>query len=440
MTVRFYSSVSAETTLTNAINNSVTSMQVGSTTGLPTVPFTMAVDYESASEELVEVTVVAGTTLTITRAIDGTSATSHNSGARVRHVSSARDFTDSRDHENASTNVHGLAGGAAVVGTSSTQTLTNKTISGGTISGTIAGSPTFSGTVAFGSNISVAGNIAGNPTFTGTPAFTNATISGTISGNPTVSGTLNTTGNILSTTSVVNPSLSTAVSGDTFDRFRLLSDGNMAWGSGSAARDTNLFRSAADTLRTDDNFIVGDDLSVTNNLTVSGTVTASQSATITGNLTVGGVGQILFARKTADTSRSSTITATPDPHLTVAVSANSTYEVDAYIIYNANTTGDFGMQFGVPAGASGSWSGVGWGRDAGASVGTGGWTVRMNENSITQNRTYGGDTTDITIHVKGIVIVAGTSGNFTMDWAQAASDAGATIVRTNSYMTLRRVA
>lgn len=306
MTVRFYSSVSAETTLTNAINNSVTSMQVGSTTGLPTVPFTMAVDYESASEELVEVTVVAGTTLTITRAIDGTSATSHNSGARVRHVSSARDFTDSRDHENASTNVHGLAGGAAVVGTSSTQTLTNKTISGGTISGTIAGSPTFSGTVAFGSNISVAGNIAGNPTFTGTPAFNNATISGTISGNPTVSGTLNTTGNILSTTSVVNPSLSTTVSGDTFDRFRLLSDGSMAWGSGSAARDTNLFRSAADTLRTDDNFIVGDDLSVTNNLTVSGTVTATGTADFghtetTAGITYGtdfGAGSMVF-RETA---------------------------------------------------------------------------------------------------------------------------------------------
>lgn len=224
MTVRFYSSVSAETTLTNAINNSVTSMQVGSTTGLPSVPFTMAVDYESASEELVEVTVVAGTTLTITRAIDGTSAASHNSGARVRHVSSARDFSDSRSHENATADVHGLTAGAVVVGTTTTQTLTNKTLSGGVLSGTFTGSPTLSGTV----------------TFSGAPVF---------------SGTANHTGVIQSTQSAAtNTSLATIVTADTFDRFRILADGDMEWGPGSGARDVQLYRDAADVLATNDTF------------------------------------------------------------------------------------------------------------------------------------------------------------------------------------------
>jgi len=129
MTVRYYSSVAAETTLVGSITNSSTTIQLASTVGLPALtPFTLALDYESASEELVEVTAVAGPTLTVIRAIDGTSATNHNSAARVRHVSSARDFSDSRNHENASTNVHGVGASAAVVGTTTTQSLTNKTL------------------------------------------------------------------------------------------------------------------------------------------------------------------------------------------------------------------------------------------------------------------------------------------------------------------------
>ena len=50
------------------------------------------------------------------------------------------------------------------------------------------------------------------------------------------------------------------VSGDSETRFRVNADGQMSWGSGSAARDTNLYRSNPDVLRTDDAFVVGDTL------------------------------------------------------------------------------------------------------------------------------------------------------------------------------------
>jgi hypothetical protein len=137
MATRYYSSVAAETTLVASITNGNTSIQIASATGLPALtPFTLALDYEAATEELVEVTAVAGTTLTITRGIDGTSASAHNAGARVRHVSSARDFSDSRTHEQSATNVHGTAVGSAVVGTNDTQTLSNKTLNDAT--GTLA--------------------------------------------------------------------------------------------------------------------------------------------------------------------------------------------------------------------------------------------------------------------------------------------------------------
>ncbi len=47
-------------------------------------------------------------------------------------------------------------------------------------------------------------------------------------------------------------SFSTFVTADSQVRFRFRPDGQMAWGSGSAVVDTNLYRSTADTLRTDD--------------------------------------------------------------------------------------------------------------------------------------------------------------------------------------------
>ena len=128
MVVRFYSSVAPETTLSAGITNASTSITVGSVTGFPAnTPYTLALDYEGAIEELVQVNAAAGTTLTVARGVDGTGAAAHNAGARVRHVSSARDFADSRSHENSANGVHGLSPSEDLVGTEKVQTLTNKT-------------------------------------------------------------------------------------------------------------------------------------------------------------------------------------------------------------------------------------------------------------------------------------------------------------------------
>jgi hypothetical protein len=114
---RYYSSVAQDTTLTSNIVSGSGSMTVASTTGFPTsYPFTLAVDYDTASEELVSVTAAAGFTLTITRGIDGTSPQSHTVGAVVRHVISAQDVREPQNHMAASSGVHGVTG--SVIGTS----------------------------------------------------------------------------------------------------------------------------------------------------------------------------------------------------------------------------------------------------------------------------------------------------------------------------------
>jgi hypothetical protein len=79
------------------------------------------------------------------------------------------------------------------------------------------------------------------------------------------SGSRTTTGVNLSAAATTTDAFTVRVTGDSASRFITNAGGALEWGSGTAAADTNLYRSAADTLKTDDNFIVG------GNLTVNGT-------------------------------------------------------------------------------------------------------------------------------------------------------------------------
>jgi hypothetical protein len=76
------------TTLSAGINNSVTSFTVASSTGAPSPNFRIRVD-----DEIMLVTGVAGTTWTVTRGQESTTAASHSSGAIVVHVLTAGALT-----------------------------------------------------------------------------------------------------------------------------------------------------------------------------------------------------------------------------------------------------------------------------------------------------------------------------------------------------------
>jgi len=109
MTVRNYSSISQETSLTSALNNSATTMVVGSASGLlggVTIPsgqtFTVVIDPDTALEEIVDViypSSAGSNTLTIARNVEsGSSAIAHSAGAKVRHMAVGRDFREANTH------------------------------------------------------------------------------------------------------------------------------------------------------------------------------------------------------------------------------------------------------------------------------------------------------------------------------------------------------
>jgi hypothetical protein len=93
MARRFYSSVAQRTALAVGVNDSVGTLIVDGVTGWPaSTPYTLIIDVDTVLEEIVEVTARSGTTLTVTRGVDGTTAKTHDAGADVRHGVSARDF------------------------------------------------------------------------------------------------------------------------------------------------------------------------------------------------------------------------------------------------------------------------------------------------------------------------------------------------------------
>lgn len=102
---RKYSSTSVETTLAAALasgagntlmtvaNNTASALLGGVTLAPGNVDqFTVAIDPDTASEEIVFITAVNGNDFTIVRARAGTTAIQHNSGATVRHVLSSDDL------------------------------------------------------------------------------------------------------------------------------------------------------------------------------------------------------------------------------------------------------------------------------------------------------------------------------------------------------------
>src|SRR5262245_53472431 len=218
----------AVTTLASGITAASTSFTINNPAGWPdgsVGPFFVVLSQGLPNEEKVLISTRSGGVCTVSggaagRGQDGTSPQDHDPNVgNVYPCWTA--FEADLLNAHATTQVHGVAG--AVLGTTDVQNVAAKTFDnsntyqGGALSGTFSGSPTYSGAPTF----------SGAALFTGDPIFQDAAAGGI--------------------------ALLARVSGDGTPRFAVNGDGKLEWGSGAAARDTNLYRDAAgNRLKTDD--------------------------------------------------------------------------------------------------------------------------------------------------------------------------------------------
>jgi microcystin-dependent protein len=149
---RNYSSVVEPKTLTaNITDAAATQITLNNVTGLPSAPYVLVINPDTAKEEVVLVTVdqtgVTSPTLKVQRAIEasggvGVARNDHTINDVVKHMIVGSDLQIVHDHfsnENTTSGTaHGATGG--VVGRTNSQTLTNKTINltSNTLTGTLA--------------------------------------------------------------------------------------------------------------------------------------------------------------------------------------------------------------------------------------------------------------------------------------------------------------
>ena len=186
---RYYSAVAVDNTLGSAITSGSTTATLNtSPIGYPSsFPFVLAIDYNAATEELVLVTAVSGTTISITRGFNGSTPQSHAVGAVIRHVITAQDLTDTQTHYNTALTdgAHGVTGSLATfLGAPTSANLaavvTDETGSGSLVfaTGPTINSPVITGTIAASGSTGASGQYLSS-TATGiawvTPATTNLT-------------------------------------------------------------------------------------------------------------------------------------------------------------------------------------------------------------------------------------------------------------------------
>lgn len=232
---------------------------------------------------------------------------------------------------------------------------------------------------------------------------------------------------------------------DTTRRFALKADGALEWGpGGSTARDTNLYRASANTLKTDDSLVVTGSLTVTSTVSASAGMNVGGDLAVTGSVTAGGVGAVQFLQKGTSETRTSTTTIADDNTFSLDLDPG-TYLVDCWMHLSGAAAGDFKCAWAFSGtstqgracfGPSINTTDVQGTAAAATTVGVN----RMSAHNLTTEVPYGLDGAATTIVKEELMIIVTVAGTLKLQWAQRASSGTATTMSTAARLVSRRVA
>lgn len=144
---------------------------------------------------------------------------------------------------------------------------------------------------------------------------------------------------------------------------------------------------------------------------------------------------IVTVRKTADENVSSSTTLQDDDHLKFAVAADEEWAFELFLIVEGNETADIKIGFAGPSGSTLVWGGHG------LIPAAGNLSAGLENYAGSGSHGFG-----ILSGTKSAIIIRGTIHNgvnaddLQLQWAQNASDAGATTVYENSHLVAHRIA
>jgi hypothetical protein len=228
----------------------------------------------------------------------------------------------------------------------------------------------------------------------------------------------------------------------TTDNFRILGDGSMQWGNGTAARDTNVGRSAAGILYTDKNMLIGSATALGDNgvgeIQLANAATPPTSAP-TGGTTMfsqttraipvmaftpdGFKHSVVDAVAVASSNQTTTSTAQQaSTQLVIALETSATYIMQGSLVIQTPSGVNFTHSFTGPTGAT-----MVWGDATATSLAT-----------ITTVDTWSGTGANKTAMITGVLVTAGTAGNLTVTFASGTSGQTATL-GSQSYIRLTRI-
>jgi hypothetical protein len=151
-----------------------------------------------------------------------------------------------------------------------------------------------------------------------------------------------------------------------------------------------------------------------------------------------GLGISDYVVKPTNESLSSSTTFQADNDLVLALAAG-TYEVEVFLIVTGPAAADIKTAWTVPSGATGSRLCIGPTSVAASFTGQAETQARMSAHGWGTSVSYSIDTAAVAIVERGPLVVT-TAGTLTLTWAQVTTNATATVVGTNSYLKVTRIA